>query len=122
MKEIKKDFVHLHVHSDYSVLDGIAKISDYVKRAKELNTKALAITEHGNLSSTFQFITECNDAKIKPILGCEFYLRDDLIRDKKRNHIVALARNKKGWKQLLKLNHASFQDEAFYYNPSFVQT
>ncbi|MEX2007620.1 MAG: PHP domain-containing protein, partial [Candidatus Levyibacteriota bacterium] len=68
------DFVHLHNHSEYSLLDGLSKIKNMVARAKELDMKALAITDHGNLYGTIVFFKACKEAGIKPIIGCEIYV------------------------------------------------
>lgn len=99
-------FVHLHNHSHYSILDGLSKPKDMVKRAKELGQKAMAITDHGNMMGAIDFYQEALKAKIKPIIGCEFYIVDDMtVKDKneKKHHLVLLAKNKTGYKNLLKL-------------------
>ncbi|HXK49219.1 MAG TPA: DNA polymerase III subunit alpha [Clostridiales bacterium] len=99
-------FVHLHNHSHYSILDGLSKPKDMVKRAKELGQKAMAITDHGNMMGAIDFYQEALKAKIKPIIGCEFYIVDDMgLKDKneKKHHLVLLAKNKAGYKNLLKL-------------------
>ena len=67
-------FVHLHVHSDFSLLDASAKINDLVSRAKELGMDALALTDHGNMFGVLRFEQACRKAGIKPIIGCEFYV------------------------------------------------
>ncbi|MBQ7880447.1 MAG: PHP domain-containing protein, partial [Clostridia bacterium] len=72
------NFVHLHVHSEYSILDGACRIKDLVSRAKELGMSAVAITDHGNMFGTVKFFDECKKQGIKAILGCEFYVCDDL--------------------------------------------
>ena len=69
-----RDFVHLHVHSDFSLLDASAKINDLVNRAKELGMRALALTDHGNMFGILKFEQACRKAGIKPIIGCEFYV------------------------------------------------
>jgi DNA polymerase-3 subunit alpha len=98
------------------VLDGVAKVDELVKKAKELEMTHLALTDHGNLSAVYSFMTECKFEGVKPIIGCEFYVNDKLARDRKRNHIIALAKNFNGWKNLIHLNHFSFK-EGFYYKP-----
>jgi len=76
-KELEKPFVHLHVHTEYSLLDGAARIKKAVKMAKEHNMPALAITDHGNMFGSVQFFDECEKQGIKAIFGCEFYVAED---------------------------------------------
>ena len=96
------DFVHLHNHSEYSLLDGLSKISEMVKRAKELDMKAIAITDHGNMYGTIKFYKECVAQGIKPIIGCEMYVSKRTRHDKEAgldsdsNHLILLAKNGKG--------------------------
>ena len=68
------EFVHLHVHTEYSLLDGIARVKKLVEMTKERGCRAVAITDHGNMYGTLQFFEECIKEGIKPILGCEFYI------------------------------------------------
>ena len=103
-----QDFVHLHVHTTYSLLDGQCGIKPLVKRAREWGMKALAVTDHGNLFALKAFYDECKSKKgygdlppIKPILGCEAYVTtsgDYKIRDKneRRRHLILLAKNLTG--------------------------
>ena len=72
-----EQFVHLHNHTEYSLLDGAAKITELVKETKARGWKAVAITDHGNMYGALQFYTACLGAGVKPIIGCEFYLCDD---------------------------------------------
>jgi len=116
------DFVHLHVHTDYSLLDGAAQIKPLVRRAKELGMNALAITDHGNLFGVLQFVNTCKAEEIKPIIGSEFYVAGGS-RTKKigkeegdRNHLILLAKNETGYKNLVKLSSRSYT-EGFYYKP-----
>lgn len=112
-------YIHLHVHTEYSLLDGLASIDDLVAEAKEQNAKALAITDHGNLYGALKFIKACEKEKIKPIIGCEFYVTDDIHsedRNRESDHLVLLAKNKTGYKNLCKLNTLSFI-EGFYFRP-----
>ncbi|MDD4804556.1 MAG: DNA polymerase III subunit alpha [Candidatus Pacebacteria bacterium] len=103
-------FVHLHSHSDYSIRDGAMKVKDYVKKVKELGMTACALTEHGNMHSAIEFYKECKKEGIKPILGVEAYVlpekKDALSDDQKikhvKHHITLLAKNNKGYKQLMK--------------------
>ncbi len=117
-------FVHLHNHSDYSLLDGAQKIGDMVAAAKRYGMGALALTDHGNLFGAIKFYQECRKAGIKPILGSEMYLTLGSRFEKKsgrrggerRYHLVLLAKNETGYRNLLKLSSAAFL-EGFYYKP-----
>ena len=103
------DFVHLHNHSEYSLLDGLSKIPEMVKRAKDLDMKALAITDHGNLYGAIKFFTACREQGIKPIIGCEIYVSRRSRHDKEAgldtdsNHLILLAENNAGYKNLMKI-------------------
>jgi len=116
------DFVHLHNHSEYSLLDGLSKIKDMVLRAKELGMKALAITDHGNMYGTIKFYKTCLEEGIKPILGCEIYVSRRTRHDKQAgldsdsNHLVLLAKNNIGYKNLMKIISIA-NLEGYYYKP-----
>ena len=77
MTDTQQPFVHLHCHTDYSLLDGCARIDRYMQRCKELNMPALAMTDHGNLFGAINFYSACKKAGIKPLVGCEIYLVHD---------------------------------------------
>jgi len=114
-------FTHLHIHTEYSLLDGMSRISPLIARTKELGMDALAITDHGAMYGVIEFYQAAIDAGIKPIIGCEFYLAPNsrLSRspgDKNHYHLVLLARNKKGYHNLLQLATKA-QLEGFYYRP-----
>lgn len=116
------NFVHLHVHSHYSLLDGLPKIPDLVKRAKELGQPALALTDHGSMYGIIEFYKACKKEGVKPILGVEAYLAPGSRLDKRAGvddkpyHLVLLAENYEGYKNLLKLvTKANL--EGFYYKP-----
>ena len=115
-------FVHLHVHSHYSLLDGLAKIDQLVSRAKELGMEALALTDHGALYGAVAFAQACVKAGIKPIIGVEAYVatRSRFDRDPRldgtRYHLTLLARNAEGYRNLVQLITASHL-EGFYYKP-----
>ncbi len=115
-------FTHLHLHSEYSLLDGAARINDVVSRAKELEMTSVAITDHGNMFGVINFYKECKKQGIKPILGCEVYTarRDrfskDPSRDGSQGHLVLLAYNNIGYKNLMKIVSSGFL-EGFYYKP-----
>lgn len=114
------EFVHLHNHTDYSLLDGAASCSKYVAKAKELGMKALAITDHGNMFGVMEFYKACNDAGIQPIPGCEFYIspagRANKDPGNRYYHLILLAMNDKGYHNLMELNSISYL-EGFYYKP-----
>ncbi len=113
------NFVHLHVHTEYSLLDGAARIDKVVKVAKEYGMPALAITDHGNMYGSVAFFDACESVGIKAIFGCEFYVCDDLNVKQgktKLNHLVLLAKNDVGYHNLCKLNTIAFE-KGFYYKP-----
>ncbi len=116
------NFTHLHVHSHYSLLDGLAKIDDLVNRAKELGMKALALTDHGTLYGAVEFYEKAKKAGIKPIIGCEMYVASGDIADKnpgpnnRRFHLTILVKNKIGYKNLVRLITKAHL-EGFYYKP-----
>ncbi len=112
-------FVHLHVHTEFSLLDGAARIKKLVKMCKEYNMPAVAITDHGNMFGATRFFDACKDAGIKPIFGTEFYVADDLTvktGKQKNSHLVLLAKDEQGYKNLSMLNTIAFRD-GFYYKP-----
>jgi DNA polymerase-3 subunit alpha len=116
------DFVHLHVHTEFSLLDGLSKIDKLVNRAKELNMKALAITDHGAMFGVINFFRACQSAGIKPIIGMEAYMARRSMRDrdpkldKRPYHMLLLARDMQGYKNLCKLASAA-QLDGYYYRP-----
>jgi DNA polymerase-3 subunit alpha len=115
-------FVHLHVHSTYSLLDGLAHAEDLVKRARELDMPALAITDHGVMYGAVEFYQKARKYSIKPIIGIEMYIAPrrmtdrDPQKDKSSHHIVLLAKDKAGYQNLLRIATAG-QLEGFYYKP-----
>src|SRR5437762_9637186 len=116
------DFVHLHNHSEFSLLDGLQKTKNMVEYAKELGMKALAITDHGNMYGAIKFYKACVEAEIKPIIGCEIYVAKRSLHDKDAgvdkdyNHLILLAENEKGYKNLMKIVTVSYL-EGYYYKP-----
>lgn len=116
------DFVHLHNHSEYSLLDGLSKIPEMVARVKELNMKAIAITDHGNLYGAIKFYKTCVENNVKPIIGCEIYVSRRTRHDKETgldsdsNHLILLAKNNLGYKNLMKIISIS-NLEGYYYKP-----
>ncbi|WP_294704305.1 DNA polymerase III subunit alpha [uncultured Fusobacterium sp.] len=113
-----KNFVHLHLHTEYSLLDGVGKIDEYLDRAKELGMQALAITDHGNLFGVLEFYKKARKKGIKPIIGMEAYVCEKNMEDREgRNfHLILLAKNNIGYKNLLKISSESFI-RGFYYKP-----
>ena len=116
------DFVHLHVHSEYSLLDGANRIKDLPKVAKEMGMDAIAITDHGVMYGAIEFYKACKEEGIKPIIGCEVYVAPRTRFDKesgidnKYNHLILLAKNNNGYKNLSKLVSIGFT-EGYYYKP-----
>jgi len=115
-------FVHLHTHSHYSLLDGLAKIDELVNEAKKLGMTALALTDHGNMYGSIDFYKKCKKAGIKPIIGTEAYVAYESMHQKrpniddKRYHLILLAKNETGYKNLIKIVTAAHL-EGFYYKP-----
>ena len=115
-------FTHLHVHTEYSLLDGASRISDLVSRAKELGMDSLAITDHGVMFGVIDFYRECLKQGIKPIIGCEVYTAartrfdKDVDKDKRMGHLILLARNNEGYRNLMKIVSEGYRN-GFYYKP-----
>ena len=113
------DFVHLHLHTEYSLLDGAAKVDDLVDHLVKNNINACAVTDHGNMYASLYFAEECVKKGIKYIIGCELYATDDHLDHRmgtKTEHIVLLAKNKIGYKNIVKLDSLSHID-GFYGKP-----
>ena len=125
---VMRDFVHLHLHTQYSLLDGAIKIKDLVSRAQELGYKAVAITDHGNLFGILDFYKSMKSVGIKPLIGMEAYFTtgsrfdrkgkgsEDNITDRYNHHLILIAKDDKGLKNLMKLSTLSYK-EGFYYKP-----
>lgn len=117
-----EQFTHLHLHTQYSILDGLCRIEDLVERAQKDGMEAIAITDHGNLFGAKAFFDQCTRAGIKPILGCEMYVaagsRFDRSEKSDRGgfHLILLAKNFKGYKNLIRLVSLAWI-EGFYYKP-----
>src|SRR6187401_810051 len=116
------DFVHLHLHSEYSLLDGACRVEELLDRVAELKMPAVAITEHGNMFSSIIFHDQARKRGLNPILGCEVYVAPGDRRTKSgtpgetANHLVLLAETKEGYHNLIKLVSAGYT-EGFYYKP-----
>ena len=116
-------FVHLHVHSQFSILDAAASLQDIAERAAAFGMPAVALTDHGNMYGAIDFYKACKDAKVKPILGCEFYVAPESRFDKSKTvnsknayHLTLLAKNRQGYHNLCKLSSIGYL-EGFYYHP-----
>ena len=111
------DFVHLHSHTQYSLLDGAADIDTMIKKAKADGMVAASITDHGNMFGVFKFFSTCKKHGVKPILGCEVYVVEDRFNKKftrevkdKRYHQLLLAKNETGYQNLMKIVSAGYTD------------
>jgi len=115
-------FIHLHVHSQFSLLDGLPKIDELVNKAKEYNMPALALTDHGAMYGVIEFYQKCQKAGIKPIIGLEAYLGRGSRFDKQNKvdtdpyHLILLVKSHQGYQNLLKLTSLAHL-EGFYYKP-----
>ncbi|MEE8484589.1 MAG: PHP domain-containing protein, partial [Nitrospinota bacterium] len=119
------DFVHLHLHSEYSLLDGAIRFSELLKKAEVFGMPAVAVTDHGNLFGALDFHRKGFDTPVKPILGCEVYVAPKSRFDRTSggtdtddvsHHLVLLVKNLKGYRNLCKMVSASYT-EGFYYKP-----
>ncbi len=120
---IKMDFVHLHVHTHYSILDSTNQVKSLIEQTKDLGMSAIALTDHGNLFGAWEFYQTAIKNDIKPIIGCEFYVAPTSRHEKNASkgektayHLVLLAKNKTGYENLLKLSSKAYL-EGFYYKP-----
>lgn len=116
-------FAHLHVHTEYSLLDGSNKIKEYVARVKELGMNSAAITDHGVMFGCIDFYKAAKEAGIKPIMGCEVYVapgsrfdRETVKGEDRYYHLVLLAENDLGYSNLTKIVSKGYVD-GFYYKP-----
>lgn len=119
---MSSEFVHLHVHTEYSLLDGFSRVKKLIKRAKDLGMRSVAITDHGNMFGVIDFYKEAKKSGIKPVIGCEVYTAPRSLKDKDPNldkrygHLILLAENMTGYQNLIKLVSVSYVD-GFYYKP-----
>jgi DNA polymerase-3 subunit alpha len=115
-------FTHLHLHTEFSLLDGVTRIDDLIEKLKDTGMKACAVTEHGNLYSAYKFKSHMQEAALKPIIGCEIYIAPRKMSDKeygidnKYFHLTVLAKNLEGYKNLIKIVSKAHM-EGFYYKP-----
>jgi len=110
-------FVHLHVHSEYSILDGACRVPDLVARAAELEMPAVTLTDHGSLAGTIQLWKATRGTGVKPVIGCEVYVSDDRrTQQKGYAHLTLLARDNDGYANLIKLSSLGYL-EGYYYKP-----
>ena len=114
------EFVHLHVHTQYSLLDGMIRLEDLFKKAREYKMPAIAITDHGNMFGAIDFYQQAYKHGIKPIIGCELYVAPNKLTDRiageSYRHLIVLVKNTQGYKNLMKLTTAGYL-EGFYYRP-----
>ncbi|MGL5100011.1 MAG: PHP domain-containing protein, partial [Fusobacteriaceae bacterium] len=121
---MNKNFTHLHLHSEYSLLDGVGKIDQYLDRCLELGMRAMALTDHGNMFGAVEFYKKALKKGIKPIIGMETYIvqdrfskeRDEENLNRRNYHLVLLAKDEIGYRNLMKLSSAAYT-EGFYYRP-----
>lgn len=116
-------YTHLHVHSHYSLLDGLGKIDDLIDRAKELGMDSIALTDHGVMYGAVELFIKAKEKGIKPIIGCEMYItandlhsKNPTAEDRKRHHLILLVKNEEGYHNLMKLVSIAHLD-GFYYKP-----
>ena len=114
------DFVHLHLHTQYSLLDGMIRLDDVFKKAREYKMPAVAITDHGNMFGAIDFHKHAYEQGVKPIIGCELYVAQGRLTDRnageRPNHLIVLVKNMQGYKNLMKLTTTAFL-KGFYYRP-----
>src|ERR1700689_1892893 len=110
-------FVHLHVHSEYSILDGACRIPDLVTRAAELEMSSVSLTDHGSMAGAVQLFKAAKGTGVKPIVGCEVYVTDDRrVQQKGYAHLTLLAADNGGYANLIKLSSLGYL-EGYYYKP-----
>ncbi len=121
-EKLKGDFVHLHVHTEYSLLDGASRIPELIARTKELGMDAIAITDHGAMYGVIDFYKEAKKQGVKPIIGCEVYLAPGDRKERSEvngiryYHLILLAENQQGYRNLVKLVSLA-NIEGMYYRP-----
>src|SRR5215472_10457281 len=121
MAPASQNFVHLHLHTDYSLLDGACEVGELTAEAARRGMPAVAVTDHGNLFAAANFFHKANTHGVKPIIGCEVYVAPDNHKNRgsgaeRSNHLVLLAENEEGYRNLIQLVSTAFLD-GFYYKP-----
>ncbi|MGB8653165.1 MAG: PHP domain-containing protein, partial [Candidatus Acidiferrales bacterium] len=121
MSQTPSNFVHLHLHTDYSLLDGACEIGELTAEAARRGMPAVAVTDHGNLFAAANFFHKASTHGVKPIIGCEVYVAPDNHKNRgtdaeRSNHLVLLAENDEGYRNLIQLVSTGFLD-GFYYKP-----
>ena len=116
------NYIPLHCHSMFSLLDGLSQPKQIANRCKEIGATACALTDHGNIAGAIKFYSAMKQAGIKPILGCELYVcdQDPTIQEKENrnlSHFIVLAKNYKGWKDLIKIVSESNRPDYYYHKP-----
>ena len=119
---MKNNYTPLHVHSHFSLLDGLSKTEQIAKRCTDISANACALTDHGNIAGAVKFHTDMKKNNIKPILGCELYIceNDPSIQEtsnRSLSHFLVLAKNYKGWKNLIRIVSESNRPDYFYHKP-----
>ena len=115
------NFTHLHLHTEYSLLDGFTKIDKLMEKLKEFGMDSCAITDHGNMYGVIEFYKKCQANNIKPIIGCEVYICENDYKiktpqNKRYYHLILLAKNNNGYKNLLKIVSKAYT-QGYYYKP-----
>ena len=118
---IMNSYIPLHVHTEYSLLDGAIRVKELIDFAKQHDMPAIAITDHGVMYGSIEFYVKAKEAGINPLVGCEFYVTEGDLKEKDPNnnklyHLVLIAKNKKGYQNMVKLVSYA-QVEGFYYKP-----
>src|SRR5687767_9952244 len=110
-------FVHLHVHSEYSILDGACRIPALAARAAEFDMPVVSLTDHGSMAGAVELYREARKQGVKPVIGCELYVCDDRLRQEKGYaHLTVLAETNEGYANLIKLSSLAYL-EGYYYKP-----
>src|SRR5213594_459371 len=119
----RDSFVHLHLHTEYSLLDGSIRMKELMKKAAELKMPAVAMTDHGNLFGAIEFYQEAEKAGVKPIIGCEVYMAPGSLKERQASsardaafHFTLLAKDETGYRNLVKLVSIGYLD-GYYYRP-----
>ena len=111
-------FTHLHNHTEYSLLDGLSSIDQYLSKAQKCGFESLAITDHGNMHGVVDFYRKCKSANIHPVIGCEYYAvpfgTDETNKIRSAHHMLVLAQTQTGYNNMMKLSHLSYEYGKYY--------